>query len=124
MATRKKCFLLCTAVFYLAFLGNHFSYYYLYSLNVDRTDSRVPDGLRVDRWREFVPNDTFIYSVHGIDSFDRVRFVVADLTEKREQMGLCCFHNANKTIIRITLFKHYRIPELETENRQVVTQNE
>lgn len=105
--------LIFSTILYLAF-GGAFSYRFIVP-----KEGFSPVNRSNDQWREFVANDTYVYSVHVIDSLRKVRFIVADLVECLERLGLCCYHDADNTVSSIALFKHYRVPELESDNRQV-----
>ena len=98
--------LLSTRKFFIGGDGKHYTQY------------------RHDRWREFIPKDTYIFSMHFVESVPEVRFVVTDLLMTRTPKMICCFYN-NKTMESSceTQATYYRMPEFRTFNRQVETLN-
>ena len=100
LSTRKCC------IYFIGGDGKHYTQYHH------------------DRWREFIPKDTYIFSVHFIESVPEVRFVVTDLLITRTPKMICCFYN-NITMESSceTHATYYRMPEFRTFNRQVETLN-
>lgn len=124
---RRKCIRIIGVVlllFYLTIFGHITS---LLSTRKCCISSIDGDGkhytqYRHDRWREFIPKDTYIFSVYFVESVPEVRFVVTDLLITRTPKIICCFYN-NKTMESSseTQAKYYRMPEFRTLNRQVET---
>lgn len=126
---RRKCIRNIGVVlflFYLTIFGHITSFL---STKMYRTyfiggDGRHYTQYRHDRWREFIPKDTYIFSMHFVESVPEVRFVVTDLLITRAPKMICCFYN-NTTMESSskTQATYYRMPEFRTFNRQVETLN-
>lgn len=75
---------------------------------------------RLDKWREFVTRDTYMYSVHVIKNL--ARFVICDLLVNRKPVAYCCYFDSNDTLLLNDSefqVQYFRIPEFRLNQRQV-----
>lgn len=114
----KRCAMISICVSLLLYL-TVFGQTFLFLHETTVSDGEYYATSRIDHWREHISRDTYIFSLHVMDNLGTIRFVICDLLVKRRPKGVCCFFDANNTIIESSSFAYYRIPEFRTNNRQV-----